>query len=466
MSSSKELLQSVNEVFDQSARLLSLPDDLANKIKLANSIYKVSFGVKLRNKLHTFTGFRCVHSEHKEPVKGGIRYSIDTSQEKVEALAALMSYKCSLMDLPFGGSKGALIINPNDWKKDELERITRRFTNELAKRNLIHPSQNVPAPDMGTDENVMAWISDEYRRLNPTDIDAQACVTGKPISMGGVHGRIEATGRGVFYAIQEFLSYQKDYKRIGFTGELENKRIVIQGFGNVGYHAASLLAEYGAKIITVIEKEGSVVDENGIDIEKLNNYFIRKKTLQGYNGFTKTRNRFLTKDCDILVPAATESVIHKDNAKNIKAKLIVEAGNGPVTAEADRILIRKGVIIIPDFYANAGGVVVSYFEWVKNLSKMRYGLMQEREDEKKQKQLVNALELMTGKNFPDDLRTDVVKGSTEIDLVRSGLEEKMREGYKKIHEKYHSNKKIKDFRTAAMVIAIKKIADAYRYMGI
>ena len=265
MSSSKELLQSVNEVFDQSARLLSLPDDLANKIKLANSIYKVSFGVKLRNKLHTFTGFRCVHSEHKEPVKGGIRYSIDTSQEKVEALAALMSYKCSLMDLPFGGSKGALIINPNDWKKDELERITRRFTYELAKRNLIHPSQNVPAPDMGTDENVMAWISDEYRRLNPTDIDAQACVTGKPISMGGVHGRIEATGRGVFYAIQEFLRYEKDYKRIGFTGELENKRIVIQGFGNVGYHAASLLAEYGAKIITVIEKEGSVVDENGKD---------------------------------------------------------------------------------------------------------------------------------------------------------------------------------------------------------
>ncbi len=367
---------------------------------------------------------------------------------------------------PFGGSKGALIINPNDWKKDELERITRRFTNELAKRNLIHPSQNVPAPDMGTDENVMAWISDEYRRLNPTDIDAQACVTGKPISMGGVHGRIEATGRGVFYAIQEFLRYEKDYKRIGFTGELENKRIVIQGFGNVGYHAASLLAEYGAKIITVIEKDGSVVDENGIDIEKLNNYFIRKKTLQGYNGFTKTRNRFLTKDCDILVPAATESVIHKDNAKNIKAKLIVEAGNGPVTAEADRILIRKGVIIIPDFYANAGGVVVSYFEWVKNLSKMRYGLMQEREDEKKQMQLVNALELMTGKNFPDDLRTDVVKGSTEIDLVRSGLEEKMREGYKNIHEKYHSDKKIKDFRTAAMVIAIKKIADAYRYMGI
>ena len=458
MNNSTDLLQSVNEIFDQSAKLLSLPHDLAKKIKLANSTYKVSFGVKLRNQLHTFTGFRCVHSEHNEPVKGGIRYSIDSSQEKVEALAALMSYKCSLMDLPFGGSKGALVINPNDWKKDELERITRRFTNELAKRNLIHPSQNVPAPDMGTDENVMAWISDEYRRLNPTEIDALACVTGKPISMGGVYGRIEATGRGVFYAIKEFLKYSKDYKRIGFTCELSDKRIVIQGFGNVGYHAASLLAEHGAKIITVIEKNGSVVDENGIDIEKLKKYFNRKKTFEGYDGFTKTRNRFLTKDCDILIPAATESVIHKGNAKNIKAKLIVEAGNGPVTAEADRILIRKGVI--------AGGVVVSYFEWVKNLSKMRYGLMQEREEEKKQSQLVDALELMTGNNFPKHLRTEVVKGSTEIDLVRSGLEEKMREGYKKIHEKYHSDKKIKDFRTAAMVIAVKKIADAYKYLGI
>ena len=466
MTNSIEFLNSVNQMFDKSAKLLSLPEDLAIKIKLANSTYTVNFGVKLRNKLHTFTGFRCVHSEHNEPVKGGIRYSLGASQSEVEALAALMSYKCSLMDLPFGGSKGALIIDPNAWKRDELEKITRRFTYELAKRDLIHPSQNVPAPDMGTDENVMAWIADEYRRLNPTEIDSLACVTGKPISKGGVHGRTEATGRGVFYAINEFLSYPKDCKRIGLSPHIEGQRIIIQGFGNVGYYAAKFLSERGAKIITIIEKDGSVVNDKGINIESLKKYFDKKRTFNGYDGFTTTRSRFLSKKCDILIPAAVENVINKNNVNNIKSKLIVEAGNGPITAEADNILQKRGVVVIPDFYANSGGVIVSYFEWVKNLSKMRYGLMQEREEEKRQSNLVSALELMTDKNFPTDLKDEVIKGSTEIDLVRSGLEEKMREGYSNIHEKFHSSKKIKDLRTAGMVIAIRKIADAYSYLGI
>ena len=199
MANNKTFLKSVNQVFDEAASLLSLPEDLALKIKLANSIYKVNFGVRLRKNLYTFTGYRCVHSEHNEPVKGGIRYSLSSSEGEVEALAALMTYKCSLMDLPFGGSKGALIVDPHHWKHDELERITRRFTNELAKRDLIHPSQNVPGPDMGTDENVMAWMADEYRRLYPTEIDAMASVTGKPIALGGVDGRTEATGSCLLY---------------------------------------------------------------------------------------------------------------------------------------------------------------------------------------------------------------------------------------------------------------------------
>ena len=311
MTNSIEFLNSVNQMFDKSAKLLSLPEDLAAKIKLANSTYTVNFGVTLKNKIHTFTGFRCVHSEHNEPVKGGIRYSLGASQSEVEALAALMSYKCSLMDLPFGGSKGALIIDPNAWKQEDLERITRRFTFELAKRDLIHPSQNVPGPDMGTDENVMAWIADEYRRLHPTDIDSLACVTGKPISKGGVNGRTEATGRGVYYAVQEFLKYPKDCKKIGLSPHLEDKKIIIQGFGNVGYYAARFLSENGAKIITVIEKDGSVVNEKGINIESLKKYFDKKRTFIGFDGFTKTKNRFLTKKCDILIPAAVElSLIH------------------------------------------------------------------------------------------------------------------------------------------------------------
>ncbi|MBT3993639.1 MAG: Glu/Leu/Phe/Val dehydrogenase [Gammaproteobacteria bacterium] len=466
MNNSRIFLNSINQIFDKSAKLLGLPEDLANKIKLANSTYTVNFGVRLRNKLHTFTGFRSIHSEHNEPVKGGMRYSLDSTQDEVEALAALMTYKCSLMELPFGGSKGALIIDPNAWNKKELEKITRRFTSELAKRNLIHPSQNVPAPDMGTDENVMAWIADEYRRLNPTEMDSLACVTGKPISKGGVHGRKEATGRGVFYAIKQFLKYEKDCKKIGLSPILDDQKIIIQGFGNVGYHAAKLLEENGAKIITIIEHDGSISNDNGINIDNLKEYFDKKRKFKGYKNYTTTRNRFLSKKCDILIPAAVENVINKNNAENIKAKLIVEAGNGPVTSIADEILIKKGITVIPDFYANSGGVIVSYFEWVKNLSKMRYGLMNQRDQENRQSIMVNALETMIEKNFPIELKEEIIKGSTEIDLVRSGLEETMSSGYYQIHEKFHSDKRIDNLRTAAMMIAIQKVADSYDYLGI
>ena len=466
MANNSTFLNSVNQVFDEASSLLSLPEDLARKIKLANSVYQVNFGVRLRKTLYTFTGYRCVHSEHVEPVKGGIRYSLSATQDEVEALAALMTYKCSLMDLPFGGSKGALIVDPYRWKNEELERITRRFTFELAKRYLIHPSQNVPGPDMGTDENVMAWMADEYRRLNPTEIDAMAAVTGKPIAVGGIDGRTEATGRGVYYSILEFLKNKKDRQKSKLREGLEDQKVIIQGFGNVGYHVASLLHQSGAKIIAIIERDGSVVNQDGIDVESLKKYFTKKRSFEGYDGYSKVRGRFLTKDCDILIPAATEGVINKNNASNIKAKLIVEGGNGPVTSDADKILIKKGITVIPDFYANSGGVIVSYFEWVKNLSKMRYGLMQEREVEKRSENLVNTLEAMTSSTFPSDFKDDYIKGSSEIDLVRSGLEEKMRQGYQSIHEVYHSDKKIKDFRTAAMVIAVRKVSEAYNYLGI
>ena len=266
MANNSTFLNSVNQVFDEASSLLSLPEDLARKIKLANSVYQVNFGVRLRKTLYTFTGYRCVHSEHVEPVKGGIRYSLSATQDEVEALAALMTYKCSLMDLPFGGSKGALIVDPYRWKNEELERITRRFTFERAKRDLIHPSQNVPGPDMGTDENVMAWMADEYRRLNPTEIDAMAAVTGKPIAVGGIDGRTEATGRGVYYSIVEFLKNKKDRQKSKLRQGLEDQKVIIQGFGNVGYHVASLLHQSGAKIIAIIERDGSVVNQDGIDL--------------------------------------------------------------------------------------------------------------------------------------------------------------------------------------------------------
>ena len=467
MSSSENFLDSVNKMFDQSADLLNLSNGLAEKIKVANSTYTVRFGVRLRDKLETFTGFRSVHSEHWEPVKGGIRYSPFASQMEVEALAALMSYKCSLMDLPFGGSKGALIVDPKKWSKRELQRITRRFTQELAKRDLIHPSQNVPGPDMGTGEDEMAWMADEYKRLHPTEIDALACVTGKPVRKGGIEGRIEATGRGIQYVLKEFFEHPEDYKKAKLAPSLEQQRIMIQGFGNVGYHAAKFLSEEeDSRITAIIEHKGSVINDEGIDIESLKNHFNEKGSFEGFDGFSSDSEKILEKKCDILIPAAVEGVINSTNVNQINTKLIVEAANGPVTAEADQILCKKGVLIIPDFYANAGGVTVSYFEWVKNLTHMRYGLMQRREQERRQTALVDGLEEMLNQDFPSNLKDIITNGATEIDLVRSGLEETMRNGYKIISRKWHSDKRINDLRTAAMVIAIKRIADSYYFLGI
>jgi glutamate dehydrogenase (NAD(P)+) len=386
---------------------------------------------------------------------------------EVEALAALMSYKCALMDLPFGGSKGALIVDPKKWNKKELQRITRRFTQELAKRDLIHPSQNVPGPDMGTGEDEMAWIADEYKRLHPTEIDAMACVTGKPVRKGGIEGRIEATGRGIQYVLKEFFEHPEDYKRAKLASGLEQQRIIIQGFGNVGYHAAKFLSEEeGARITAVIEQKGSVINDNGIDIAALKEHSKEKGSFEGFDGFSAESKKTLEKKCDILIPAATEEVIHAKNADRINAKLIVEAANGPVTAEADQLLCKKGVVIIPDFYANAGGVTVSYFEWVKNLTHMRYGLMQRREQERRQSALISGIEEMTDKDFPINLKDLIINGATEIDLVRSGLEGIMREGYQRMSRKFHSDNRIRDFRTAAMVLAIKRIADAYYFLGI
>jgi len=465
--STKEFLESVDKIFDDAAKILDLPYGLANKIKLANSTYTVRFGVRLKGKIYTFTGYRSVHSEHMEPVKGGIRYASYADQNEVEALAALMTYKCALMEIPFGGSKGALVINPNDWEESELEKITRRFTQELAKRDLIHPSQKVPAPDMGSGEKEMAWIADEYRRLNPSDINSRACVTGKPVNKGGIAGRVEATGRGVQFGLREFFRNEKDVKLAKLKGNLEGKRIIVQGFGNVGFHAALFLSEEDKAIITtVIERDGVVYNEKGINIQKLKDHMSKTGGTKGFEGYRKEGKDYLFNDCEIIIPAAMEGVINKENAQKIKANLIIEAANGPITYEADKILESMGVIIIPDMYANAGGVTVSYFEWVKNLTHIRFGRMQRREVEKQNSSIIEAVEKMTGKKFPSELRSDIMQGPTELSLVRSGLDDTMRTGYKAMSDKFHSSKKIKSLRMASMIIAIEKVSEAYVSLGI
>jgi glutamate dehydrogenase (NAD(P)+) len=356
--------ESVDLMFKRATALMDLSPGLEEKIRVCNSTYTVRFGVRLRGKIETFVGYRSVHSEHMEPVKGGIRYSLGVNQDEVEALAALMTYKCALVETPFGGSKGGLCIDPRQWDEHELEQITRRFAYELIKRDLIHPAQNVPAPDMGTGEREMAWIADQYARMNTTDINAKACVTGKPPHAGGIQGRVEATGRGVQFALREFFRYPEDSAAARLTGDLEGKRVIVQGLGNVGYHAAKFLSEEdGARVIAVIERDGAILDDKGINIEELRQHMNRNGGLLA--GYPKGRHvadgaAVLEMECDILIPAALEGVINLGNAARIKAPLIIEAANGPVTFGADDILRRKGALIIPDMYANAGGVTVSY----------------------------------------------------------------------------------------------------------
>ena len=460
---------SVDLMFNRAASFMDISPKLIEKIRVCNATYTVRFGVKLRGEVHTFKGYRAVHSEHKEPVKGGIRYSLDVNQDEVEALAALMTYKTALVEVPYGGSKGGLCINPKDWNEEELERITRRFTFELARRDLIHPSLNVPAPDMGTGEREMAWMMDEFKRLNNTNIDNIACVTGKPVHLGGIEGRVEATGRGVQYAIQEFFRHNDDKKKAGLRGELDGKKIVIQGLGNVGYHAAKFLSEEdGAKIITVIERHGVVRNAKGINIEDLKQHMLSGAPLADFKGGTVTDPDpdAICDKCDILIPAAMEAAINMGNAHSIKTKVIVEAANGPVTAKADKILRDKGVFIIPDMYANAGGVTVSYFEWVKNIGHIRFGRLQRRNQEAKNRELVNALETQGGLKFTNSFKSGFIEGANEIDLVRAGLDDTMRGAYGNIKAALDAKPELEDMRTAAFYVAISDIALHYRSIGL
>ncbi|MEM7599021.1 MAG: Glu/Leu/Phe/Val dehydrogenase [Pseudomonadota bacterium] len=466
--------ESVDLMFNRAVALMDLPPGLEEKIRVCNATYTVRFGVRLRGQIQTFTGYRSVHSEHMEPVKGGIRYAMAVNQDEVEALAALMTYKCAVVEVPFGGSKGGLRIDPREWDAEELELITRRFAYELAKRDLIHPSQNVPAPDMGTGEREMAWMADQYRRMNTTDINSRACVTGKPVNAGGIQGRTEATGRGVQYALQEFFRHPEDIAKAGLDGTLDGKRVIVQGLGNVGYHGAKFLQEEdGCKIIGIIERDGALYDEKGLDVEDVRNWIAKHNGVDGYpqGKYIKNGAKLLEEDCDILLPAALEGVINLDNAANIKAGLIIEAANGPVTAGADAILREKGTVIIPDMYANAGGVTVSYFEWVKNLSHIRFGRMQRRQEETRHQLLLDELERISHDNsinwtLTPTFKDRYLKGAGELELVRSGLDDTMRSAYQEIAETWRTRDDVTDLRTAAYLVAINKVVSSYNSLGL
>ena len=473
MMSSQELsfTANVDRQFLRAANLLDLPPGLAQQIRTCNATYTVRFPVRLRERIHVFTGYRSVHSDHITPVKGGIRYSLAVNQDEAEALAALMTYKCAVVDVPFGGSKGGLCINPKEFEDHEIEQITRRFAYELIKRDLIHPSQNVPAPDMGTSAREMAWIADEYQRLHPTEMDALACVTGKPVYKSGIAGRVEATGRGIQFALREFFREPLDVKRASLAGGLDGKRVIVQGLGNVGFHAATFLSlEDGAKVIAIIERDGALMNDEGLDVGAVKEWINATGGVEGFPdaAFISEGSSVLESECDILIPAALEGVIHAENAARIKAKLIIEAANGPITAAADEVLRARGVVIIPDLYANAGGVTVSYFEWVKNLSHIRFGRMERRAQEATQALMLSELERLSSLVGSDkwapteNFRTNYAKGADELQLVRSGLDDTMRDALQAMRTRWHEDEKVDDLRLSAYIIAIQKIALSYQ----
>ena len=462
-------LLDTNRYVNKALKYSELSDDLAKKIVTCNSTYTVRFGVRLRGQIYTFEGWRSVHSEHMEPTKGGIRFDMDTHAEEVEALAALMSYKCAIINVPYGGSKGGLKIDPTQWESRELEKITRRFAQELIKRDLISPSMNVPAPDIGTSSKEMAWIADEYRKIHPADINGSACVTGKPPSKNGLVGREEATGRGVQYIVKEFFRNPDLLKLVKLDNDLSTKSFILQGLGNVGYHLSKFLTEDdGVKLIGISEFNGGIYNEDGINVEHAKKYFTKHNSFENYPKatFIKDSSLLLKRKCDILIPAARENVITEKNAEDISAKLVVEAANGPISYKGNQILNRKKIFVIPDILANGGGVAVSYFEWVKNLRHIRFGRLEKRRNQIQLNNLIDAIESMTGKTMPAKYKSNFHNGIEEIDLIRSGLDDMMIDGFQNVKKEFLKTDKIPDFRTAAFKAAIEKISLSYDFIGL
>jgi glutamate dehydrogenase (NAD(P)+) len=459
----------VNQYFDQAAARTSYPQGLLDVIKACNSVYRFSFPFRRRDgTFHNINAWRVEHSHHKSPTKGGIRYAPFVDEEEVKALAALMTYKCAIVDLPYGGAKGAVQLNPKDYTADELERITRRYTQELIRKNFIGPGIDVPAPDYGTSEREMAWILDTYQQLNPGALDGLACVTGKPITEGGVRGRREATGRGLYFALREACNIAEDMKALGLEPGLEGKRVIVQGFGNVGFHAAKFCREGGARVIAIAEHDGAIVSDRGLDPEAVDAHRKARGSILGMEGARdlKTSSKALELDCDILIPAALENVLTAHNAARVQAKIVLEGANGPTTPEAEAIFRERGVMVIPDIYANAGGVTVSYFEWLKNLSHVRFGRLQKRLEEADEARFVRAIETLTGKSLSEDDKKQLVHGADELDIVNSGLEETMVVAYHGIREALKQDKGLGDLRAAAFRIAIDKIARSYMDLGV
>ncbi|MEY3343573.1 MAG: hypothetical protein RL090_1257 [Bacteroidota bacterium] len=467
MSQGSKFLKDVHAYFDKAAAFTPHSKGTLHQIKVCNGVYKFHFPVEINGSVQVIEGIRAQHSHHKSPTKGGIRYSEMVDEKEVEALATLMTFKCAVVDVPFGGAKGGIKINPSKFTERELEKITRRYTTELIKRNMIGPGVDVPAPDYGSGSREMAWIADTYSTFKYDDINALGCVTGKPLGQGGIQGRTEATGMGLFFGVREALNNAEDMKRLKLKPGIAGKRIILQGLGNVGFFSGKFCMEGGALIVGIAEREGGIYNPKGLDVEKVFKHRKETGSILDFPGAknVKKSGELLEMDCDVLIPAALENQITGANAKRIKAKIIAEGANGPVTKEAEDILNKRGVMVIPDLYLNAGGVTVSYFEWLKNLSHVRFGRMEKRFQEIQTARLVDAVEKVTRKKLDKTQRNLIIHGADERDLVSSGLEETMIAAYNEIRNIRMTNNKMQDLRTAAFVSGINKLAASYNALG-
>ncbi len=468
--------EQVNRNFDRAAALTQHKPGLLAIIKACNSVYHFTLPLERDDgSIEVIDAWRAEHSHHKLPTKGGIRYSLGVNEDEVMALAALMTYKCAVVDVPFGGAKGGIKIDSRKYSKHELERITRRYTYELVKKNFIGPGIDVPAPDFGTGAREMAWIVDTYTALSPDKLEGAACVTGKPLAQGGIRGRTEATGRGVAFVTRAVCSVGEDMQQLGLLPGIEGKRVIVQGLGNVGSYTAVFLQEMGAIITGLIEFDGVLYDPKGLDAAAIVSQWnalprgeksVKKLVLPESVQRMENAREGLELDCDILVPAALESQITEENSSRIKARIIVEGANGPTTSGASETLNQRGVLIVPDHYANAGGVLVSYFEWLKNLAHVRFGRMEKRAEELAFRRILKTVEGKTGRPFSEDELSSASHGSDEADLVNSGLEDTMVTAFHHLRQirAVHGNEI--DLRTAAFIDAIDKIAICYQDLGI
>jgi glutamate dehydrogenase (NAD(P)+) len=460
-------LENVDMMVNDTIAKIHTDSNIAKILKTCRSTLQVKFPVKIKGQIEIFQGWRAVHSNHRLPVKGGLRFSMNVNQEEVEALASLMTFKCAVVDIPFGRAKGGLLINPKKYDEQSLEKITKKFARELIRRGYLSPARDVPAPDMGTSQREMGWILDTYKSLHPEDINHAACVTGKSIDHGGIRGRSEATGRGVCEALKEYFRHSKELKQHKINGQLSDQKIIIQGFGNVGLNSAKALFDNGARIIGIAEKEGGIYSEKGIDVYQLDNYKNKNNTILNFPNteIVKNSSDLLSYDCDILIPAALESVITLKNFDTIQANIICEAANGPITYRANKKLLGKGKVIIPDIYANAGGVTVSYFEWIRNTSHIRMGRLNKRYEEDRGEAIIKAIQKISEKEIPQDLIKQLVHGANEEDIVASGLEDTMRVAFQEILN-IKDEYSLDSYRMSAYAIALKKIEKSYLELGI